>query len=123
MQFCPEIQDEMRVFYCPAGKRDEAPTDEEIKNHLHERWQTFDQFKERAFGIWIVTLPVDKEKWIEGRYTCVDYFKSFCCKHIIVGLAIRLKYTKPPSEARNVPIGHKRKRGRPAKATRALLVD
>jgi hypothetical protein len=44
------------------------------------------------------------------------------CKHII-GIAIRLKYVKPPPEARNISIQGKRKRGRPSKAKKALIVQ
>ena len=44
------------------------------------------------------------------------------CKHII-GLAIRLKSAKPPPAAKDVPIGEKRKRGRPKQAKKALIID
>ena len=44
------------------------------------------------------------------------------CKHVI-GLAIRLKLAKPPAAAKDVPIGQKRRRGRPSKDTKALIVD
>jgi hypothetical protein len=50
------------------------------------------------------------------------FFKQLCCKHI-VGIAIRLKHALPPPEAKNIPIGEKRKRGRPAKAKKALIVQ
>ncbi len=39
----------------------------------------------------------------------------------MIGLAIRLKYCKLPPAAKDVKIGEKRKRGRPKKATKALL--
>jgi hypothetical protein len=38
-------------------------------------------------------------------------------------MSIRLKYCKPPQEAKNVEIGTKRKRGRPSKAKKALLTQ
>jgi len=38
-------------------------------------------------------------------------------------MAIRLKIWKPPPSAKAVPVGEKRKRGRPAKARRALLMQ
>ena len=43
------------------------------------------------------------------------FFKNYIRKHV-VGMAIRLKYCKPPPAAKTVPIGEKRKRSRPAKA-------
>ncbi len=67
-------------------------------------------------------LPNDETRWKEGRCSCPSFFKTFLCKHII-GLAIRLKYVKPPPEAKQIPIGEKRKRGRPKKAGKALLID
>ena len=39
----------------------------------------------------------------------------------MVGFAIRLKCIKPPPAAKQISIGEKRKRGKPAKATTALL--
>ena len=50
-----------------------------------------------------------------------SFFKNYICKHA-VGMAIRLKYCKPPAAAKIVPVCEKRKRGRPAKAKPALLV-
>ena len=44
------------------------------------------------------------------------------CKHII-GLAIRLKSARPTPAAKDVPIGEKRRRGRPKEATRARIID
>ncbi|CAF4622001.1 unnamed protein product [Rotaria sp. Silwood2] len=38
-------------------------------------------------------------------------------------IKIRLKCCKPPPAAKTVPIGQKRKRGRPAKAKAALLIQ
>jgi uncharacterized Zn finger protein len=86
------------------------------------RYNTFDQFKKRAFVVWIVNVPTDGDKWKDGKCTCPSFLKKYMCKHVI-GLSIRLKYVKPPPAAKQVPIGQKRKRGRPSVATKALLVD
>ncbi|CAK9819825.1 hypothetical protein ANTPLA_LOCUS10395 [Anthophora plagiata] len=51
------------------------------------------------------------EKCIENRL----YFE-LC-------LIIKLKYAKPPLAAKQIPIGQKRKRGRPKLATKALVID
>jgi hypothetical protein len=50
------------------------------------------------------------------------FYKHYMCKHVM-GLAIRLKLTSPPLEAKNVPIGQKRKRGRPTKSKPALIIQ
>ena len=44
------------------------------------------------------------------------------CKHVI-GMAIRLNHCKPPPAAKDVQIGEKRRRGRPSKAKKALIVQ
>ena len=48
--------------------------------------------------------------------------KYYICKHII-GLAARYKLCSIPLEAKNIPLGQKRKRGRVAKAKKALIVQ
>ena len=110
-------------YYCPVGEQTKV-TEEQIKTVQELRWNTFDQFKKRASSVWKVTLPSDasNEKWKEGKCTCPFFLKKYMCKHII-GLAIRLKSAKPPPAAKDVPIGKKRKRGRPKQAKKALIID
>lgn len=48
--------------------------------------------------------------------------QDYICKHV-VGLGIRLKLVSGPTEAKTVPIGQKRKRGRPRKTKPALMVQ
>lgn len=85
-------------------------------------WKTFDEFKKFAFTHWTVVLPSKNSDWVNGECNCPEFFKNYKCKHV-TGLAIRLKYVIPPVEAKNIGIGQKRKRGRPTKAKRALLVQ
>ncbi|KAJ8957793.1 hypothetical protein NQ314_006468 [Rhamnusium bicolor] len=66
------------------------------------------------------TIPNDQDDWINAECDCPTYFKMLICKHI-VRLAIRLKLTTPSPEAKAIPVGVKRHRGRPAKSKRALL--
>ena len=108
-------------YYCPADDLI-AVTNEDVLNVTNSRWNTFEQFKSRAFKVWITQLPIDGNQWKNGRCTCPSYLKTYMCKHI-VGLALRLRYVRAPPAAKDVPIGEKRKLGRPKKATRALLVD
>jgi hypothetical protein len=51
-----------------------------------------------------------------------QHLKKIMCKHD-VRMAIRLKYCKPPPTAKNIKIGEKRRRGRPTKSKKALLVQ
>ena len=91
-------------------------------SEAEESWETFDEFKERAFNSWTVILPKNRTDWKKGECNCPAFFKKFLCKHV-VGLAIRLKAAFPPIEAKNDPFSVKAKRGRPTKSKKALLIQ
>ena len=82
----------------------------------------FNDYKGESLKIWKVILLIfhNPSLWKKGSCNCPSFFKEFTCKHVI-GLAIRLKYCTPPPAAKDVKIGERRKRGRPKKATKALL--
>lgn len=86
------------------------------------RWETFDDFRKKSFAICEVNFPstANSETWLKGKCDCRNFYKLFICEHV-VGIALRMKWTTPPPEAKNLPLGEKRKRGRPAKAKRALI--
>lgn len=103
-----------RCYRIPGGDAMECETFEDM-------WETFDDYK-KHFSEWEVQLPQDDFDWLNGTCNCPDYLRNYVCKHL-AGLAIRLKLVEPPTEARNVPIGEKRRRGRPTKAKKALIVQ
>jgi hypothetical protein len=109
------------IYYLPAD-REIKTTDKETKRYNTCRFNSFDTYKSVYFSIWCVCLPNNAEEWRKGTCTCPSFLKNYICKHII-GMSIRLKYCKPPQEAKNVEIGTKRKRGRPSKAKKALLTQ
>jgi len=51
--------------------------------------------------------------------SCFQFKKYYSCKHAL-GLQVRMNLVEVPPQARNVPLGRKRKRGRPSRARRAL---
>ena len=57
-------------------------------------------------------------------YDCPSFQKNFICKHSL-GLAVNLKHVKVPENAKYdiAQIGQKPKRGRPPKATKALMIQ
>lgn len=85
-------------------------------------WNNFDVFKKKSFEFHDTQFiyPINRENWLKSKCDCCDYFKLYICAHII-GIAIRLKIVIAPAEAKSLPIGQKRKRGRPAKAKSALV--
>lgn len=93
-----------------------------VKNWtILSKWTTFKEFKDR-FQLGRKTYIQDADEWMNGSCSCPSYMKKYICKHI-VGLAIRLKYVTPPVEAKALPLNQKRKRGRPSKAKKALIVQ
>jgi hypothetical protein len=108
-------------YYIPAGDTENI-TKTEIQRYKRKTWTSFNQFKELQFGIWKTTLSNIESEWKNGFCNCPNFLKEYICKHI-VGISIRLKFCKPPPAAKDVPLGEKRKRGRPRKATKALLID
>lgn len=85
-------------------------------------WTTFDEFKKEAFAVLHTSFnyPVTCDNWIYGDCDCSEGYKIFLCQHII-GIALRLKVAFDPPEAKTIPIGQKRKPGRPAKSKPALM--
>jgi hypothetical protein len=86
------------------------------------KWNTFDQFKEKAFSLWIVTTPKEKSLWENGICTCPAFFKKYMCKHV-VGLGIRTKSCRAPIAAKNRAFQPNKRRGRPTKARLGLVIQ
>jgi hypothetical protein len=108
-----------KQYYIPA--RDlESISQVDLNRYINKKWTTFNQFK-KSFDIWCLEMQNDSN-WKTSKCNCPAFLKNYICKHI-VGMAIRLKYCKPPPAAKTVPTGEKRKRGRPSKAKPALLVQ
>lgn len=85
-------------------------------------WQCFDDYKKNSFDFYdtVFKFPISRDNWLISECDCENYFKLYMCEHII-GIALRMKCITAPAEAKHVPIGQKRKRGRPAKAKPALV--
>lgn len=87
-------------------------------------WRSFDDFRKIYFMKCTVSFPApfDRSTWEQGYCDCADFFKMYTCMHV-VGVALRMKFVEAPLEAKNVPIGQKRKRGRPALAKSAFVIQ
>lgn len=87
----------------------------------HLQWTSFDRYKsEFCNRFWVVTVVMVDE--VRASCTCPVYLKKYACKHSL-GMLIRLRKVKVPLEVLNIPLGEKRKRGRPSKAKKALLIQ
>jgi hypothetical protein len=108
-----------KIYYIPA--RDlQSITHTDLSRYKKQKFTTFNQFK-KSFHIWCVEIDNDSH-WKTSKCNCPVFLKNYICKHV-VSMGIRLKYCKPPLAAKTVPIGEKRKRGRPTKAKPALFVQ
>ena len=88
-----------------------------------ESWETFEQYTEAKSRCY--SMCIDQDDWRNNSScTCPYFFKKYMCKHVI-GLANRLKLDDSdiPEICQQVPLGQKRKRGAPKKATAALIID
>ncbi len=74
--------------------------------------------KNEQLSFWECDFINETENWIKSTCSC-----PACLKNYIVGLAARYKLCSIPFEAKNMPLGQKRKRGRVAKAKKALIVQ
>lgn len=103
------------IYQIPAGRNQVEQTGD---------WNSFDEFKKINFQSNHVSFPkpLTRTNWIDGRCDCSDFFKIYTCVHIL-GIALRMKFIIAPDEAKALPLGQKRKRGRPALAKAALVVQ
>ncbi|XP_077282967.1 uncharacterized protein LOC143908979 [Arctopsyche grandis] len=107
--------DAKKIYLIPGDEYKEIS-----QNLLEETEDNFDGYLKKKGSYYTLTLPIDNDKWEDGECSCPHFLKTYMCKHLL-GVAIRLKFVRPPPEAKNLDIGMKRKRGRPPKAKKALI--
>ena len=73
-------------------------------------------------GPFHVISGLTKDYPLRAICSCPVNSKKHMCIHIL-GLSIQFKYLKAPAVAKSLPIGQKRKQGRPALAKKALLIQ
>lgn len=95
------------IYYIPAGE-ETTIIEKEVKRYENCRFNLFDTYKYVYFKIWCLCLSNNPEEWRASACTCPFFLKNYICKHVI-GMSIRLKYCKPPPEAKNLEGGTKEK--------------
>ncbi len=74
--------DDSTSYYLPVKDVSKISNDDvTVLNSI--RWNTFDQYKKRAFGAWCVEMPKEKSKWCDSVCNCPSFFKKFVCKHVV----------------------------------------
>ena len=107
------------VQYFAASSKLQTPITEKLQKEYERqqgKWKTFDSYSTWRTKIWKIEVFPD-----HVTCTCPFFTKKNQCKHS-VGMRIRRKEVDVPQEAKTVPLGQKRKRGRPSKAKKALLI-
>ena len=114
------------LWFTPAGERTTLRKNE-VKDYVSElrdfNWQTFEEFNQSKSKYWSINIINDD--WIlNSSCSCPHFAKHYLCKHVI-GIAnlLGLEGSAIPENAKDVPLGQKRKRGAPKKANRALLIN
>lgn len=90
----------------------------------NNEWNSFEEFKSENFKFNYVSFPtpMTKNNYSHGVCDCSSFFKLYMCEHVL-GIGLRMKFVVVPDEAKSLPLGQKRKRGRPARAKAALVLQ
>lgn len=107
------------VQYFTCSSKSQMPITQKIlKDHEGQegKWKTFQKYSDWRTKLWKIEVYSD-----HVTCSCPYFTKKNQCKHS-VGMLIKRKEVEVPEEAKNIPLGQKRKRGRPSKAKKALLV-
>lgn len=115
---------QVQTVYVPSTKfvneKKRKLNDEDLIGYKQFDGNSFDDFFENIFSIWEISLDLDN--WKNSVCTCPRFMKMFHCKHIL-GISIILAKVKPPAAANPQKLAEKKKRGRPAIAKKALIVQ
>ena len=96
-------------------------TEKKIKDYesVHDKlgWKTFDMYVKCRTLMWKVEFCAT-DLW-KTTCSCPVFANEYACKHSM-GVAVRLNYMDVPATSTVIPIGQKRKRGRPVTVGPAL---
>ncbi len=103
------------IFIAASGHKEVT---KDVVQKQNVNYRSFATMTSNYFSHYKITF--DNLNWKKSLCTCAFYQKQYHCKHIF-GLAVVKGIISLPPAARDVPVGQKRKRGRPAGAKKALL--
>ena len=108
------------TMYFTASSKSAPITSERLTHYqaTENKWTTFAEFQKEYYGLWVIVIFPKRLE--DSTCTCPYFSKKTICKHVL-GMQIRMKLITVPEEAKQIPLGQKRKRGRPSKSKRALL--
>lgn len=121
-----KLSDTITEYYVSAEEQPKLKEEDISKYKRSTEWQklkswkSFDTYISGISRLWLVKF--DSRNWNKSSCTCPIFLKTYICKHII-GLAVKLNIFELTPQAKSLPLGVKRKRGRPALAKKALVTQ
>lgn len=121
-----QSDDGLTLVYVFAGddNLDKITIDDVRKMQNNKNFKSFDEFIAHIFSIHTMVFE-NVADWYKGKCSCPAYSKHNICKHILC-VAYRTLVLPPPDhliKQLETPAPKKNPRGRPKKATKALLTD
>lgn len=118
-----KIDEQYTEYFMFTGENPDKITQKDVDDFNLQTIKSFNAFKINAFRIHKIKLNV--KEWKDSVCTCPAYGGNYVCKHIVY-LAHELNLLPPPLdllEETTAVAPAKNPRGRPRKATKALLKD
>lgn len=118
-----KIDETFTDFYMFAGENPDKITSSAVNEFKSQTFKNFNGFAVNAFRVHKIRM--NQKIWKKSLCTCPDCGKNYLCKHIVY-LAYELLLLPPPTdllEATTSVAPKKNPRGRPRKATPALIKD
>lgn len=105
--------------YFWSGENPNPVTEQDVNAFLNATHQTFDEFANHMFDMYIVKFDDNPLNWKTSSCSCPAFADVFMCKHILcIAYQLRLLSAKA-----HEPLQPNTKTGRPAKATPGLVID
>lgn len=107
------------TYYVQSTKKSDEFTLDFVHQLEQTVWNSFDEYIEHRMVAYY-KVQISKIDWQSGsRCQCKDFFKANVCRHLL-GMAMRAKQVKLPTQAIMTPLSKKPKRGRIQKSLPAL---
>ena len=110
------------TFYIQTKNQEKSfPMSEVTEYERQAKFKTWRKFETYTkFQTQFSKVKMDGDNWKDASFSCDKFQKIYACTHVL-GIAVRMKSYSVRPEAKNIPIGVKRKRRRPKLAKKALL--
>lgn len=113
-------------FFPSSNSNYKVIKEEEIEQRVKlPKFRSFDSYSAYKNRMWVVNYENHPDDWRrKSTCTCTSFAKDYICKHIL-SIAITQKHFRvnPEAKSSTADLQKKRSRGRPKKASKALIID